>query len=53
MSVIYQSARVGIQEGIKHIEKNPWDLLGSSSASSKASAAEYQALQSELDDLLG
>ena len=53
VSVIYQSARVGIQEGIKHIEKNPWDLLGSSSASSKASAAEYQALQSELDDLLG
>ncbi|WP_413164133.1 hypothetical protein ACL6C3_31300 [Capilliphycus salinus ALCB114379] len=42
----------GVEAGVQHIRQNPWDLLGSSAASSAASSAEMQALQDELDMLL-
>ena len=42
----------GVEAGVQHICQNPWDLLGSSAASSTASSAEMQALQNELDMLL-
>lgn len=51
-----QAVKNGIQKGITasqtHLKQNPWDFLGSSSASSIASAAEMQAMQDELDLLL-
>lgn len=42
----------GVQAGVEHLNKNPWDFLGSSSASSTASSAEFKAMQNELDMLL-
>lgn len=42
----------GVQAGVVHLNKNPWDFLGSSSASSIESSAEFKAMQSELDMLL-
>ncbi|MGD2184237.1 hypothetical protein [Lusitaniella coriacea] len=51
-----QAVNNGIHKGIAasqaHLKQNPWDLLGSSSASATASAAEMQAMQDELDRLL-
>lgn len=42
----------GIKAGVQHLNKKPWDFLGSSAASSAASSAEFQAMQNELDMLL-
>ncbi|MGF1486900.1 MAG: hypothetical protein ACFBSE_07285 [Prochloraceae cyanobacterium] len=47
-----KASEKGIEAGAKHLNKNPWDFFGSSSASSAASSAEMKALQNELDMLL-
>ncbi|MEB3887162.1 hypothetical protein [Lyngbya sp. CCY1209] len=47
-----KASQKGVEAGAKHIGRNPWDLLGSSAASSAASAEEMQGLQDELDLLL-
>ncbi len=47
-----KATQKGVEAGTQHLQKNPWDLIGSSSASSAASEAEMQALQDELDLLL-
>jgi hypothetical protein len=47
-----KASQKGVEAGAKHIGRNPWDLLGSSAASSAASAEEVQGLQDELDLLL-
>lgn len=47
-----KAAEKGIRSGVKHLDKNPWDFLGSSVASSAASSAEFKAMQNELDLLL-
>ncbi len=47
-----KATEIGIQAGVKHLDQNPWDFLGSSSASSAASSAEFKAMQNELDMLL-
>ena len=47
-----KATEIGIQAGVEHLHKNPWDFLGSSSASSAGSSAEFKAMQNELDMLL-
>ena len=47
-----KATEIGIQAGVEHLHKNPWDFLGSSSVSSAASSAEFKDMQNELDMLL-
>ncbi|MGB3188556.1 MAG: hypothetical protein WBB43_03900 [Limnoraphis sp.] len=47
-----KATQKGVEAGVKHISQNPWDLFGSSAASSAVSSAEMQALQDELDMIL-
>ncbi|MDY7020197.1 MAG: hypothetical protein SWJ54_02400 [Cyanobacteriota bacterium] len=47
-----KATQKGVEAGVEHINQNPWDLFGSSAASSAVSTAEMKALQDELDLLL-
>jgi len=49
---VNRAVRKGVAAGQEHLKQNPLDLLGSSSASATASAAEMQAMQDEIDALL-
>lgn len=47
-----KATEIGIQAGVNHLDQNPWDFLGSSSASSATSSAEFKVMENELDMLL-